>query len=158
MGSHNLPKISRKRSESENFRIKAYLVETDAVRALKSDLSPHQPYQTPRTGGTKELPGHIRDLPNGTDVGGPRRFKVERPEQGRFPAVVCSAGAPGRKEKAHVGGTSMSSSLQPESHKETSAGRNLLRYCFNCAIFPTYKTEHKLHLILTQYDRNYYPT
>lgn len=39
-----MPKISRRRGESENFRINAYSVEMDAVQALKSGSSPHQPY------------------------------------------------------------------------------------------------------------------
>lgn len=42
-GSHVFPKISRRRSLSENVRIKAYSVEMDGVQALNQGLSSHRP-------------------------------------------------------------------------------------------------------------------
>lgn len=96
MGSHNLPKISRRRGESENFRIKAYSVKMDAVQALKSGSSPHQPY---RTGGVAAAPGTHPRPPKWARCR--RTPKMQHRKALSRPLPTCSAHAPGKKEKPH---------------------------------------------------------
>lgn len=137
MGSHNSPKISRRRSESKTFRIKAYSVEMDAIQALQSDLSPHQPYPDSTN---RWCYGGSQDTFQASPMDEMRKDPKDSTQKGLEQATFYLLSWCPRKERKTLSPLPTFRDLQGGQCEKAS----LIVFCFSYAICPTYKQVHKI--------------